>query len=337
MNSLKKFRSSLYRLCSGDYSHQDVQTVVAAITHQARRFLFHREKKQYQYRGQWANGSTEINDIALDLIAHLFARDETGHFVELEKYFSETRELSDEDFKETVFQLLNSVIQQQSIRLFKERDPFGKAFYRSLRYLQNKHTHWMRTFVDGRLVFALDGENQQIMSPDTMVQVIKQSLEGQAPLTEQLEQVLSEVIDNRQQALSVEDLLSHMRVLAQLTLEGITPETSPAVDSFIYNIIEVHIKKTVEEIDQSILYRYEADGKLSPAERKGFRESIRPILTDHADGGCQDNYYTYLAECLDSLDDQETYKSAYRTQFEYIAKKAKSVFSAKVESALRIK
>jgi len=297
----------------------------------------HRENKRYHYQGQWKNGFAEIEDLALDFIAPLFARDESGVFVELQKYFSTSWDLSDREFKEVVYQLLNSVIQQQSIRLFKERDPFGKTFYRSLRYLQNKHENWNRTFINGYLVIAPSSGHPDIMHPDTLVLVLKQCLERHLSLTEQIEQVLNEVIENRQQAVSVEDLLTHTRVLAELTLEGMSPKTSPAVDSFIYNVIESHIKKTVQEVDRTVLSRYETDGKLSSAERESFRKSIQAILIDHADGGCKDNYFQYLSGSLKTLESQELYKQTYRAQFEYVAKKAKSLFSAKVENALSMK
>lgn len=334
MKDIQTFRNALKRLCDGNYTRTDIEYVATVLIRETRRFLFHREKKNYQFRGEWENGSAEMRDIALDFIAHLFARDEQNIFIELQHYFASCWELADQQFEEVVYQLLNSVIQQQSIRLFKERDSFGKTFYRSLRYLQNKHSNWKRTFVDGRLVIHHLNNAPVPIPRKELREIVRGSVQNSATLTEQVAHILETAITAYEQAVPVDELLAELRQLTENILDYESPRDTMPVDPFIYEVISKHVKVTLREVDGTILQKYERDGKLTPAEREGFREGVQQILIDFADGGCRSNYYEYLSQSLQSIENVKMYKSQYRTQFEYVAKKAKSIFSANVENAL---
>ncbi|MCF7803968.1 MAG: hypothetical protein K9N46_01530 [Candidatus Marinimicrobia bacterium] len=337
MKNFPKFRDALYRLCTGGYSADDVQIVVGRLSRQARRFLFHREKKQYRFRGDWEDGSLEIDDLALDFIAPLFARDGEGVFIELARYFSQSWTLSDDEFLEEVYQLLNGVVQQQSVRLFRERDPFGRAFYRSLRYMLNKHSRWHRVSIEGKAAVAGKAGNPALIESDEISVVLKESIQGAPSLTEQMEAILHSVLDERGEAILIEEMLTHLRIFTESSLEYINADQgSEDPDPFLQTTIKNNIDYTVREVDQTVLSKYEERGKLSSEERLGFRKSLEKVLADFADGGGTLNYFEYLSDSLEPLDCPEVYKTRYRVQFEYVAKKAKDIFSAKIGNALSI-
>lgn len=106
---------------------------------------------------------------------------------------------------------------------------------------------------------------------------------------------------------------------------------------FVRETVTRYIENTIDEIDKTILKNYVCEQKITPKERQAFQQSLQTLLAEHANGGCTNHYFDYLSESLDTLEDMEEYMQNYRTKFEYVAKTAKTLFSASIENAFSSK
>lgn len=331
----QKFRSRLDNLISGDYVREDIECVLNAFYREARRFLLHRESHQWQYRGEWEEPSHELRDLTIDFIAPLFARDQEGAFIELREFFHEHSSMSNGEIREKVYQLLNSIIQQQSVRLFKERDPFGRQFYRSLRYLTSKHPDWIQVRDNGQTVIRLRNSNNPVASETEVKAALRKTATATSSLTAQLEAILIYLLEDQKETVVVKNLLKTSRQRAEEELEA-SIATTENPDPVTREMITRYIQSTVTEIDNSLLRRYEEQEKLTNRERQNFRDAVKDLLMDFADGGLSEHYYDYLSGVMPELHSIQTYRNRYRSQFEYVAGKAKKIFSAKINNAFSI-
>lgn len=288
------------------------------------------------YRNDWEYGSDEIGDLAFDFIAPLFARDENGVFVELREYFQHFWDVPEEEFIEQVARLLNSLIHQESIRIFRERDPYGRLFYRSLRYILHKHSELVREGSNGTQIVTTSIEKLFPVSPEILEEVFAEVARDNSNLTRQLETTLLQIIKEKNMAVPVNHLkiiaTKHYRVLS----EEIIQAADTADDSFLKQSIIQAIHYTQQKIDSSLLLKYERDHKLTSEERQAFRCAIKQLLVDFAVEDVEDNYFSYLETNLTSLEKMDEYRERYRTQFEYAVKKAKEIFSARLKNVFSI-
>jgi|GEM_PF-2244085 len=336
MEKILSLKQALFRLCNGEYSIDDIHQVVEVFFTRTRRFLLHRETQHWHFRDEWEERDSEIDDLAMDFIAPLFARDENGVFIELQRYFQTRGNLSDSELMEQIDRLLNSVIRQQSIHLFRQRDRFGRIFHRSLRYVLSKHPEWERTILYGDMIVR-NFHNGNTPAPKHLLEeLFRETTQSNFSLTTQIEFTIEQLIREFHYVVVVSDILSLARQLHQTNLEQASNKFEQPGDPFLAEYIQLEITSTIQQIDHTILEKYEKSGKLEIREREGFREALKHMLLDFSDGGLEENYYTYLSEHLSSLDNMDIYRKKYRAQFEYLVKKSKEIFSARMKNDLSI-
>lgn len=335
MDKILPLRTALYRLCFGGYTDKDIQYVVEEFFTRTKQFLFHRESRHWRFRGEWKDGVSEIDDLTLDFISPLFARDGNGIFIELQAYFSNIEEISHQELQQQIDRLLNSVIQQQAVYLFRQRDPFGRIFYRSLRYILHKRPEWKREVNNGKqLVRKINTRDK--LAPKSIIEEIFLTKETESSLTSLIETCLEELINVNQFAVPIAELLSLARELNEIALDSIPEQSAELVDPLLVESVRRIIEMTLAHIDQTVLDKYEKSGKLTSGERTGFRDALKKVLFDFANGGIEDNYFTYLSSHIADLNDMKQYRNKFRTQFEYMVKKAKQSFSARIKNDLSI-
>jgi len=336
MEKKLSLKQALIRLCTGEYSTEDIHQVVEVFFTRTRQFLFHRETQHWHFRDEWEDGSTEIDDLTLDFIAPLFARDENGVFIELQRYFQIIGDLPESVLIEQIDRLLNSVIQQQSIQMFRQRDRFGRIFHRSLRYVLSKHPEWERALLNGEIIVR-NFQNGNTPAPKPLLEeIFRETTQSKFTLTNQIETTIEQLIQEYHYVVLVTDVLSQARQLHQINLERASNEFENPRDPFFNEYVQLEISRTVQEINHTILEKYEKSGKLKPREREGFRKALKHMLMDFSGGGFEENYFTYLSEHLSSLDNMDIYRQKYRAQLEYLVKKSKEIFSARIRNDLSI-
>ena len=332
VNRFVNMTDSLHRLCEGNYRIDDVTLVVSQFSNMAK-VLIARHSHLKRLTNEWSEFQSEIEDVALDYIAPLFARDETGVFIELKKYFDPVFTDDSPDIESAVERLIYSIIHQESIRIYENRDPVGRIFYRSLRYIMSKHPEWTKEKKPDNSVWIRSPLTNSFDVPETRItEAFKIIDKDTAGLTKTIERGLIELICRSQCSVPVKGVLNTIR--QQLKPNG----------SYVFNggdpdielTVDYHIGKVLTEIDETILVKYVKDRKMVNNERKGFLAALEHVLTDFQRGENGFSYFEYLSKHLPQLTQPETYQKDYRKQFEYVAKKAKRTFSAHIKSDFRL-
>lgn len=335
MNKKSKFKKALTSLCSGEYTRSDVICVVETFCNETKRILYRKETYNWRLFGEWQDREKEVDDISLDIIAPIFVRDKSGVFIELKKYFQDSLTLNELEFQNSFYRLINSTINQQSIRLFQEREPLGKVFYRSLRYILRKQEEWEKVEYSNGSNIHLKNTTSNIASDEQVETAFRNAKQISKSLTKQLEKMLIQLVENEELTVPIHTILKLIRQQSKKELENITKSSSDYLDPLLNGYISSAIKNTIREIDKQVLQRYESSHKLSSDERNGFKVSLKTLLIDFANGGGDRSYFDYLTESLSSLKSKKDYNK-YRTQFEYVAKLAKAKFSAYIKADFNI-
>lgn len=322
------FITSLFRLCDGAYDRDDIHKVVGHFASIARSVIL---KTQHftGSNGEWKAIEDEVEDVALDYIAHLFARDEAGVFIELKTYFQPVRDQSPEEIAAAVDRLIRSAIHQASVRTYGSRDPVGRIFYRSLRYILRKYPHWQRVRMpDGSHRIVRDGDAGHPAPDDRIVEAFRMGKQSSTDLTTTLERGLKTLLETEKQSVPVQRLLEHVR----LQIGGPQQNPPPSEDMSLALTLAQHLEATLRDLNGSILEKYEREKKLSCEERGAFLRAIKTVLEDFQADRNGTSYFEYLSGEMPALRTRTQYRLKYRRQFEYAAKVAKRTFSANVKS-----
>lgn len=331
-NTIANFRDALTKLISGDYSSTEVTVVVTFFASEAKRILIHKESLGWRFRNFITSRDSELESIAIDFIAPLFARDGEGVFYILRQHFEPDFGGDDEDFQASFQRLIFSHVQQEFIRLFQERDPVGKVLHRSLQYLLSSHPEWQKIRSNSNGSIITDQANSLAVMADSLGFPISLNTRSmKRSLTHIMELAVSHSINAHQLAVPVYLLFQHLNSLVNLDLDGMSsPESID--DTTLVSTISFHIAATIQHIDSSLLTNYESKAKLTPDERRAFRSALTIILEDFAQGEVDGRYADYLNQFLPDKTCRDAYPLKYKKQFEYVAKTAKKDFSARIKS-----
>ncbi|NOZ74317.1 MAG: hypothetical protein GXO90_02925 [FCB group bacterium] len=323
---------TLFKLCDGTYRNEDVNIVVRYFINITKAIILKTNNLNW-LTGEWREFEGEVEDVALDYIAHLFARDDGGVFIELKSYFDPIRDIPDSDLNSALERLIYSTVHQESIRVFGDRDPVGRIFYRSLRYILAKHPDWEKfKLPDGSQRIAVSGRENRPATELSIMKEFKITNFHSVGLTETLERGLITLLEKEKRSVPVKQLLNQIR----LQLSDGTINTSVPGETGLEITMLYHLETTLREVNQSILEKYEKDNKLLANERAAFSRAVKKILEDFRVNQNGTSYYEYLSNELPSLKDSENYRTHYRKQFEYVAKVAKKTFSASVKSDFKL-
>ena len=319
-------------LISGHYSHQQVHLVVAKFAAESKRLLAQKEFIGWQIRDFQYDSQAELETLAIDFIAPLFARDEQGVFCLLKKQFQPLSNLSNNELF-TIFQrLVYAHVHQEFIRLFQERDPVGKILYRSLRYLLGKHSLWVKVkSADNLTVITLSGQQLDVITDSDVILDISKVLSTDKSLTGIMESYLEKTLVSRRQSVPLHQLFQAFRTMVQHDIEWLGKESAEN-DSIIKLTIDQRISETLKHIDGTMLCKYVATKKLTLDEQQLFRLALRDMLQDFSNGGVSQTYASYLNQHTTIEISDDCYADQYKKQFEYAAKTAKQDFSVRVRT-----
>jgi len=282
---------------------------------------------------EWTEHHLELEDKSLDFIAHLFARDEVGKFVELEKYFAPFLIDDKSSIIKAIDRLIHSTIHQESIRLYESRDPIGRVFYRSLRYILTKNSRWkkMGTGSEALLTHKKLVKSQPV-ELDKLDNYFVLHDELATSLVKTIESGLYQIIEIEKKSVRIGDILQALRKHMKILTNQKYFEESKSLEMSI----KIHIKETISKIDQKILKKYVLETKINAIERQAYHDALYAILKDFSNNYNGYSYFDYLSIELSSLISKKDYYEKYRRQFEYLAKIAKRQFSAKIKSDFKL-
>ncbi len=133
----KNLHRLIPRICSGDYTQQELISFVNLVQKISLSYLKYQEIIGKHIRWERRERSNELEDMAIDCVAGLFMRNEHGDFIQLKRYFEPHLEQTPPpDSVELLILLRRLVIKktkQELSRIFKERDPEGAKIIRNIR------------------------------------------------------------------------------------------------------------------------------------------------------------------------------------------------------------
>lgn len=129
----EKLSPIIFKIVSNNYNQNDITFLVHIAKSLAESYL--KTQRYYHKLFTRTNHPDEISDIAIDIIAPLFSRDDYGCFYELQRFFQPL--LNDIESKESLAlihlrRLVVSKAKQELINVFKQEDPVGWRIYRNL-------------------------------------------------------------------------------------------------------------------------------------------------------------------------------------------------------------
>ena len=305
--------------------------VVELFANETRRLLIQKEAIGWNVRNFERDSGSEIDQVAIDFIAPLFARDNTGVFTILRNYFLDSQHLDDSGLQATFQKLIFSNTQQELIRLFSERDPIGKILHRSLRYILSKHDIWTKTKTSDNVLVIANSIPPPVLTIESEITSSLEFSTKTVSLTRLMESILVELIENQKQSVPVSLLFQYLRRLVENDIGALENKFEPE-DPILSTTIEQRISDTLKHLDSTILNKYESSHKITKSVRQLFQSSLSDVLKDHADGGTDRSYYSYLKKHATVSISEQDYKRSYKKQFEYIAKIAKKEFSAYIRN-----
>ncbi len=127
----------VYSICDGSYSQEGLIHYIDLAQKISLSYLKYQEMLGKRISGDAWEADLELADLAMDCIAELFGRDDSGRFPQLKKYyegkFAEMPFINDAEVLILTRRLIVRKTKQELSRIFRERDPEGAKIVRNIK------------------------------------------------------------------------------------------------------------------------------------------------------------------------------------------------------------
>lgn len=313
------------RYCSEDLTSLEVDKLAKFAATVVKQRLYGRLRSVARFEG------TTIEQQALSVVSRLFK--ESGGRPALCDALGEF--LAADDV--TLFIRFQSIAivsaEQELFQRWGDTDPLSARLWRTLRSALRK---------DGELVL-FPAENPQWVAlaaasdlrelcPSATFDEVSRLIVGEykpgSKLSELAKSVLSQIADadNCQNAVRLDYLFAGLRdVVSETAAQDFASESLQMSSDPSLAIVVERAKHAASQVAAQLLDRYLQAEKLAPDEVERIRRTLEEVVTDLADGGPAQSYYSYLSTHWDGLTEQ-CYRQQYRTRFEYLASLAQTTF-----------
>ncbi len=307
--------SQILQLFSTLDSQQSINKLVEVCYKIASGYLHFRYKKIHRII---LRDEISVEDIAIDSIASLFEKDNSGYFHNILKPFKswQPQIITEEEALYFLIKLIQKRVEQHISFLLRESDPFFSKLMDSVNYLVKKHN--FKKFTYFGTVFIINSDCERISGNTIPIEEFEKLpaslIIGKKNLLQNIFQYLtSETCYTA--AIPFNALIYKLKEL-NIALYKINESTTEQDDSIeVDSIVTEALKKTLIKLNESYLSK----DKLTFEEGEKFRNSLLDIANDMKDGGIQPGLYRYLMAHFDGLD-EETYKHKYHNILEYLVK-----------------
>lgn len=258
-----------------------------------------------------------LQELAIDAIAPLFERNESGELVKIIKAFNNwTPKIETEE--QSVF-FLNRLVaknaEKYASELLRQSDPFFSKILDSINYLIEKQNFKKKLIVG--TTYIVEGENfKKIGSlPDS-----KFIYELPVELFSNNNKIIIELFDylknktNKAAAIPLNALVIKLKQIksSSINLSDSTSNGNEAeTDSILKRALDITFTKMQET--------YVNKGKLEESEADGIKKAIESIVFDMRDGGINPGLHKYFLVKFTNLT-FEDYRDRYQNIFEYLFK-----------------
>ena len=343
----------VYSICDGSYSQSGLIQYVNLAQRISLSYLKYQEMLGKRISGDAWEADLELADLAMDCIAELFGRDDSGQFPQLKKYyegkFAEMPFINDAEVLILTRRLIVRKTKQELSRIFRERDPEGAKIVRNIKVA-------IRTAPDLHLFRELGKEYvfHGTMPKTDQTTAISQKTalylrHSQPPIPEDMLHKL--FLDNFHSgdsvSVSIRRLLEAIHSLAgyqnfcgldvvvklvryvkfDVCRERLAAGESVATpaDDLESKEMEEYISLVMNNLWSRLDSQYLRTQKLPVDKAKIYHRALRDVLYDLIQKRDTSSYYRNLKYYMPELTQKE-YRQQERSVFEYLAKLAKKEF-----------
>ncbi|HCY76045.1 MAG TPA: hypothetical protein DHV28_09000 [Ignavibacteriales bacterium] len=258
-----------------------------------------------------------LQELAIDAIAPLFERDETGTFIKLSKAFNEWQPKIESDQQAAFFinRIVAKSVEKFAAELLRQSDPFFSKILDSINYLIEKHNYKKKNLIGATYIVESESEKKIGSLPD-----IKFINELPIELFENNNEILKQIFNyikantDSTPAIPLNALVMKIKQIKMSSFnlsQSATNGNEIEIESVVNKALEITFVKMYES--------YLSKNKIDENEADKFREAFRNIIIDLRDGGISPGLHKYLLEQMPELT-FENYEKRYQNIFEYLFK-----------------
>lgn len=270
-----------------------------------------------------------LQEMAIDSIAPLFARDEAGDFVKLIKAFENwTPKIDSEETAQFfVNRLIARSVDKYISEILRESDPFFSKILDTITYLIEKVGYRKHNLIGTTYIV----ENENFMKtgalPDSKF-INELPLELFYDNINIISKVFDYIKSNTDKAVAIPLNALVMKIKSVVMSEHRLPESyfneqGTEVDS----ILNKALNTCIEKMNVS----YVEKNKISEIEADRIRQALINITNDLRDGGINSGLHKYLLEQFPQLNFKD-YEEKYQNLFEYLFKILKKEIAEQLKS-----
>jgi hypothetical protein len=348
------FTQLVRNICTGRYCQAELVEFINLAQKISLSYLKYQEMLGKRISGEQPNSSFELEDLAIDCIAELFAGDDAGQFPQLKKYFAlkfdEAPGMSDAEVLILIRRLVVRKTKQELSRIFRERDPEGAKIVRNVKVAVRSapELHVFRE-LGKDFVFYGNGfeiEDEQVVITAEIAAYLRKKL---PPIPEEILQqyFLESYHPNDSVAAVIKGLLHKLNELRYfqnyVPLDALVKMVrfakfeafrdkmladdivlTPA-DHLASLEMEEYIERVMSKMWSRLRAQYLRTNKLDDTKASIYHKALRDVLYDLIQKKDSSSYYRNLKYYLPHLT-QQGYRQQERSVFEYLAKLAKKEF-----------
>ncbi len=268
----------------------------------------------------------ELEDIAYDMIAELFAAEEEECCHRFRRAMLAMGGLESDDELLSAFEsILFKNVQQQSSRIFGEINPLHQHLNYCLKsHVLRNHAVQIHTTFDGRWFYRGTVENARLHLPAMPLEELRQHIhfhgsETRSNVIGVLEAVL-DVLEGQERyrrAVLEPDIISISKDIVRLDFKGSAVQHDEMTTTHDTKVLVHILYQSLDECKPWLENTYLRTKRLTEQELDLFLEAIRLYFMDIMQGEDSQGSYSYLRRCMPGLT-HTRFRQTYRRRFEYI-------------------
>jgi hypothetical protein len=283
-------------------------------------------------------------DLALDCLADLFRRDESGAFVQLRSYANAVnwQRLDTAGLEIAVRRLVFSAVNEGLFRRYRENDPVVGRFIRTLKRHVKRHEALVLARERAILTVALRGADaaslaRPLMPAEVLESYLHGSFDARTSVPGALVAVTELFLTHPDYAprIALSDLALSIRSVLVRRSAADTPEEETASEgverSDIRELAGAHVERALEEVQHGMRALYVEKRAIPPALYGAYFLAIRDILTaQFVEGDDADvSFRSALDRYVGGLSSKE-YRRQHQAVLEYLINLTKRRFLQRV-------
>lgn len=315
----------LISICENRYSRSEVNYLIEIFY----RYSFTYLKFRYKHLNKVLLAEdVNLKELAIDAIAPLFERDESGLFIKIIKAFNEWKPKIETDQQAAFFinRIVAKSVEKFVAELLRQSDPFFSKILDSINYLIEKHGYSKKNFIG--TTFIIEAETEKIgLLPDSKF-INELPIEMFLRNDEILNQIFTHIKENTDctPAIPLNALVTKIKQI-RLFSYNISQSTKNGNETEIESIVNKALEITYTKMYESYLSK----NKINEHEADGIKKALRNVIIDLRDGGINPGLHRYLLEQMPELT-FEKYQKHYQNVFEYLFKTLKKEIATQLNN-----